>query len=274
MSWTYYSEYKPRIKVTGGIRAQSRTGPFGSTWWGQRWIKVLESFGMGERLSRGKTYARQGQVLSIDFEAKGITSKVQGSEKKPYSVTIQLTQYDSKTWEKIIEATSRKVLFAAKLLTGNLPTDMENIFKNQKVGLFPLTDKDLKTSCSCPDWSNPCKHSAAVYCLLAEEFDRDPFVLFTLRGLSKEAFLKSLENKLGCTFTNTKSKTKKELTLPKKPYRPSLEGFWEHKPLDTPLPSPSPPSYERLGKFSFWRSEIPLHTFIKNALTSTLMGRE
>jgi uncharacterized Zn finger protein len=278
MSWTYYSEYKPRIRVEGGIKAQSQKGAFGSTWWGKRWVDTLESFGMGERIARGKTYARKGQVLSIKYDVKGVTAKVQGSDTKPYSITINLTQYDQKTWDRIIEATSRKVLVAAKLLAGQLPPSMEDIFKQQKVGLFPITETDLKTDCSCPDWSNPCKHTAAVYCLLAEEFDQDPFIVFKLRGLSKEDFIKALEKHLGCSFgcrltdePNPSPMAPKE-ELYSQPITPtpitSLEDFSTEKPLESlPIPNTTP-AYERLGKFSFWRSDTPLQSFIKKALKS------
>lgn len=269
--WTYYPEYKPRIKVDNGIKAQSRRGAFGSTWWGKRWIEVLESFGIEERLARGKTYARQGQVLSINFNTKGVVAKVQGSERKPYLITIQLTQYTPKIWEKIIEDTSKRIIVAAKLLAGNLPPDMEAIFKQQKVGLFPITENDLKTNCSCPDWSNPCKHSAAVYCLLAEEFDQDPFVLFTLRGFSKAEFIKSLEKKLGCSFTNTPLTTKElEPTKKQTNTKPSIEDFWAQNPIETSLSSNIAPAYEQLGNFTFWKSTIPLQSFIKEALAQTL----
>src|SRR5438094_873916 len=71
--------YKPRIKAKGGIKAQSKRGSFGETWWAKRWIAVLESFNIGARLSRGRSYARSGQVLSIDIAKGEIKSKVQGS---------------------------------------------------------------------------------------------------------------------------------------------------------------------------------------------------
>ena len=67
--WGYYKP-KPRIKAKGGIKAQSKRGSFGETWWAKRWIATLESFNIGARLGRGRSYARSGQVLSIDI-AKG-----------------------------------------------------------------------------------------------------------------------------------------------------------------------------------------------------------
>src|SRR5438128_9744848 len=77
-------------------------------------------------------------------------------------------------------------MYAAKLTSGEMPNDIETVFRSASLSLFPEKRKDLKTDCSCPDWSNPCKHVAAVYYLLGEEFDRDPFLIFKMRGLARD----------------------------------------------------------------------------------------
>src|SRR5204862_3418808 len=89
-------------------------------------------------------------------------------------------------WKRVVKALGGQAVFAAKLLAGEMPQDIEKVFADVDLSLFPEKAKDLTTDCSCPDWSNPCKHVAAVYYLLGEEFDRDPFLLFRLRGLSRE----------------------------------------------------------------------------------------
>ena len=48
---------------------------------------------------------------------------------------------------------------------------------------------EIQTRCSCPDWAEPCKHSAAVCYLVADRLDEDPFDLFLLRGRSREALM-------------------------------------------------------------------------------------
>ncbi|WP_243466631.1 SWIM zinc finger family protein [Methanosarcina mazei] len=84
----YYEPIKP-IEVKGGIKAKSKRGSFVQSWWAKRWIKTLESFNLGARLSRGKSYARKGQVTSIKIETGLVRAKVQGSDPRPYSVTIK-----------------------------------------------------------------------------------------------------------------------------------------------------------------------------------------
>jgi len=193
-AWNYYREDQP-IKVEGGIKTRSERGEIGSTWWSKRWIKVLESFSMGTRLTRGRSYARKGQVISIDIMPGIVKAKVQGSMPKPYNVKIKLKPLTDQDWEKVTQAMAAQALFAAKLLVGEMPTNIEEAFHAVHLSLFPAREKDLETDCSCPDWANPCKHIAAVYYLLAERFDEDPFLIFKLRGRTKEEIIQALRSK-------------------------------------------------------------------------------
>lgn len=192
--WIYYRPEQP-IRIEGGLKARSKQGAIGSTWWSRRWIGVLESFSMGNRLTRGRSYARQGQVVSIDVEPGVVKAKVQGSQPKPYTVKIQLKPLTDQQWEQVADAMATQAVFAAKLLAGEMPANIEEAFSAVHLSLFPTTVKDLVTSCSCPDWANPCKHVAAVYYLLAERFDEDPFLIFKLRGRGKDEIIQTLRSR-------------------------------------------------------------------------------
>ena len=192
--WDYYSDNRPR-KAVGGIKAKSERGAIGETWWSKRWVEALEVLGMGTRLTRGRSYARQGQVLSIDIEAGVVKAKVQGSMQKPYDIKIRLQPLSKRDWQEVTTAMASQALFAAKLLAGEMPKNIEEAFDSVNLSLFPETEEDLQTSCSCPDWANPCKHIAAVYYILAERFDEDPFLLFKLRGRDKDAIIAALRER-------------------------------------------------------------------------------
>jgi len=254
--WDYYEPTRPR-EAKGGIKAQSKSG-FGSSWWAKRWLAVLDSYGLGARLSRGRSYARSGQVLSIDIEKGLVRAKVQGSQAKPYKVTMNVRTLTAAQWETILEALSGQALFAAKLLAGEMPQDIEEVFQSVRLPLFP-TMKDLETDCSCPDWSNPCKHTAAVYCLLGEEFDRDPFLLFTLRGITREELLTQLTG-LGVTAETDATQP----ALPPEPLTADLTAFWQGALLPEDLwgevrrPPVAAALVKRLGNFPFWRGATPL----------------
>lgn len=189
--WGWYKPSKP-IRTDKGIKARSQRGGFGESWWAKRWIAALEQFGWGNRLQRGKSYARQGQVLSIDFAGPKITAKVQGSRARPYDVAIELKPLADKQWDQAVDALSEQAIFAAKLLAGEMPQDIETAFDAAGVPLFPRGSRDITASCSCPDSANPCKHIAAVYYLLGERFDEDPFLIFQARGRTREQIVAAL----------------------------------------------------------------------------------
>ncbi|MBS7270076.1 MAG: SWIM zinc finger family protein [Candidatus Freyarchaeota archaeon] len=192
----FYDYYQSSpIPVENGIKAKSQRGDIGETWWSKRWVGVLESFGIGSRLARGRNYARRGQVLSIDVKPGIVKAKVQGSRPEPYNVTIKLQPISDQDWEKVTNAMASQAVFAAKLLSGEMPKNIEEAFQEVKVSLFPKSHDELNTDCSCPDIANPCKHIAAVYYLLAERFDEDPFLIFKLRGRTKEEIIETLREK-------------------------------------------------------------------------------
>ena len=182
---------KPRA-TKGGIKARTQRGSFGTHWWAKRWIAVLEGLAIGGRLQRGRSYARSGQVLKIAVAPGLVTASVQGSRAQPYRVTIRVAILGKPAWQKIIARISSEARFAAKLLAGEMPADIESAFTETGTSLFPTVISELHTDCSCPDWMNPCKHVAATYYLLGEEFDRDPFLLFALRGSTKAELLAEL----------------------------------------------------------------------------------
>jgi uncharacterized Zn finger protein len=268
--WGYFEYFKPSRPraVKGGIRAQSKGGKFGESWWAKRWISVLESFNIGARLGRGRSYARSGQVLSIETDKGRVRAKVQGSRPKPYEVTIQVKALSSADWQKAVQKLSKQAIFMAKLLAGEMPQNIEEVFKDARLSVFPEKLKDLTTECSCPDWSNPCKHIAAVYYLLGEEFDRDPFLIFKLRGMSRDEFLRLLGQ--GGKKSLPKGRKLKvaplpkpeEITPPGAPLAADIPAFWEGNKLPEPLfgevriPPVSAALPKRLGNFPFWRGEI------------------
>ncbi|MDP2935476.1 MAG: SWIM zinc finger family protein [Dehalococcoidia bacterium] len=190
----YYEPSRPR-PVKDGIKTKSQRGKIGETWWAGRWTEVLGSFDMGARLGRGRTYARRGQVMNLEIQKGMVSARVQGSRPRPYAVTIELKPLSEADWERVTEAMASQAIFAAKLLAGEMPQNIEEAFQDARVSLFPTNSEDLETDCSCPDWANPCKHIAAVYYLLAEEFDRDPFMIFRLRGKEKDELIAALRER-------------------------------------------------------------------------------
>jgi uncharacterized Zn finger protein len=184
---------------------------------------------MGARLGRGRSYARRGQVMSIEVQEGLVTAKVQGSQRTPYKIKIALKPLSPKDWNKVAQAMAEQAIFVAKLLAGEMPQNIEEAFEAAKVPLFPKSSRELETDCSCPDWANPCKHIAAVYYLLAEQFDDDPFLIFKLRGKSQEQLINELREKRAGAFEETTAgeETEVGVALSTTPLEECLGTFWE-----------------------------------------------
>jgi uncharacterized Zn finger protein len=187
-----WHEFGPPISVEGGVRARSRRGSIGEQWWSRRFIDVLESFGMAGRLARGRNYARRGQVIAFEISCGYVTAQVQGSRPKPYRVRIAVTPLTTPQWRTVEQALAAQALFRARLLAGEMPREIEEVFADCGTPLFPRSVRDLEMSCSCPDWGVPCKHLAAVCYVLAEAFDDDPFGILAWRGRGRDDLLGAL----------------------------------------------------------------------------------
>jgi uncharacterized Zn finger protein len=196
------SKRKPGTPRVGRGRAplrlpsKSRTGAeFGTHWWARRWLAALEKFGWAARLERGRDYARRGNVLDLDITPGHIKAQVQGSRPWPYQVEVGLEPLTDEQWDRVIHRLGRQALYAAKLLAGDMPQNIEDIFNAAGVALIPKTATAFTMTCTCPDPVVPCKHIAAVFYVLGQEFDRDPFVLFELRGRTRQDVVKALQGR-------------------------------------------------------------------------------
>lgn len=242
-------ETPPEAIVLGGpVKATSTRGSIGREWWGQQWVAAMERLGVSGRLERGKRYARNGSVRNMEI-SHGLTfAHVQGSRPSPYRTAVYLKTFADKEWQAALAALSEQAIYAAKLLAGEMPADIEAIFQSVRLSLFPRSLNDIEFECSCPDWGNPCKHAAAVYYLLAEQLDTDPFVLFHLRGRTRDQVLTTLRAHRSAAMTG-------EAVSSPAPEAPpldaDLERFWEGSTLNlirsAPVRPEQPPLLRRLG---------------------------
>ncbi len=183
---------RPRT-VEGGLKARSTRGAIAQTWWSERFIEVLEGIGLGNRLARGRSYARTGQVISMDVSPGSVTAQVQGSRARPYRVRIGIAAFGKSEWAQAEHALASNAWYTAMLLSGEMPDDIEDVFAGLGLSLFPATARDLSLDCSCPDRAVPCKHLAATFYLLAESFDDDPFAILAWRGRERAELLANLQ---------------------------------------------------------------------------------
>ncbi|TAE60203.1 MAG: hypothetical protein EAZ76_14795 [Nostocales cyanobacterium] len=243
-------------------------------WWSQRWLDLLDSYRFKKRLERARNYSRQGNVLSIEFKGAKVLAKVQGSEIEPYQVSLSLDAFSDEEWGYVIETLSQKSLFAAKLLAGEMPQNIEDVFISNGLSLFPFSLGDVHSKCSCPDKAVPCKHIGAVYYQLGDRFSEDPFVLFQLRGRTREQIitdlrqLRSLKNPPQTKTTSSENQTSTpEEKVNKCQELLQLNKFWQYnEPLESSLvvisPSVGETVLDTLGT-------IPIAKDQDNAVTSS-----
>ncbi len=147
---------------------------------------------MGARLTRGRRYARSGQVMSLEVAPGLVTARVQGTRRTPYDVRIGVRTLPEDDWARVEERLATEAVHLARLLAGEMPPDVEDAFAACSLSLFPASTAELDTRCSCPDWANPCKHLAATYYILAERFDDDPFLVLAWRGRPRTVLMDRL----------------------------------------------------------------------------------
>jgi uncharacterized Zn finger protein len=189
--WNTYPESKP-IKTEHGIATSKARGKMADAWWSQRLVDLLDSYGLGTRMQRGRRYARQGQLVDFDVQPGHLVAQVQGSRRTPYLVAAAAPALSDAQWGQITEAMQARVGFAARLLAGEVPPELETVFDDAGVALLPRKWSDMRASCSCPDWENPCKHLAATLYVFADRLDADPWLLLTWRGRTREELLGNL----------------------------------------------------------------------------------
>ena len=233
-------------------------------WWVERWLELLDSYRFKKRLERGRNYAREGNVLSIEFVDSLVLADIQGSEAQPYKVSLSLEPFadedreqalkrmsqppfSDEDWDCVIQSLSEKAIFSAQLLAGEMPSDIEAVFTSNGLSLFPYTLSDIRSRCTCPDKANPCKHIAAVYYQLGDRFSEDPFLIFQLRGRTRDQILASLRK---LRSQNNDEANPEDLLETKDDSEQSLdteqvqswEDFWRYdEPLDPSLVVIVPP---------------------------------
>lgn len=244
-------------------------------WWVQRWNDLLNSYRFKKRLERARIYAREGNVLSIEFKGAQVLAEVQGTAPEPYHVSLYIDPFTEEDWNFVVETMAEQAVYSAYLLAGEMPHDIEKVFTANGLSLFPFTLADIRSKCSCPDPQNPCKHIGAVYYQLGDRFSEDPFVLFQLRGRTKAQILDDLrrlrstgdvvpESHQESTTAQTQVKSEKVTPL-------NMEQFWQYsEALDSSLVVIVPPPDNRtvldvLGNIPLSSIDGSLMQYLKGA---------
>jgi uncharacterized Zn finger protein len=210
-------------------------------WWVARWLDGVAREGEPARRQRGRSYARGGRVEDLIVEPGLIAARVWGSRPTPYRVEVRLPTFDEAVWRRAIGWLAEQAGTTAALLVGELPESAEEAVAAAGGSLFPGAEERVAISCSCPDWQRPCKHAMAVFHLIAARLDGDPFVLFTLRGRTRDELLAGVRAARASRVPAVGEESQPEAGAV------DLEGFWAASGSAGPFPaSASPAALRRL----------------------------
>jgi uncharacterized Zn finger protein len=184
------------------------------SWWGKEWNNNMESYAdFRNRISRGRSYVRNGAVIDLKIGKGKVTALVQGTSSKPYKVTVQIDELDRTKWENLTKVCNHQVASLEELMEGKFPKALELLFREKKYGLFP-NPKEIHFDCSCPDWAYMCKHVAAVLYGIGTKLDLNPLLFFELRGVdTAELLRKSMESKIDSMLKNAGKKSSREIAV-------------------------------------------------------------
>jgi uncharacterized Zn finger protein len=196
MGWGYYPPYvsvaQRRAKALREAQKLSRRGGhvspvhvagrvIAATFWGKAWCDNLESYSDFEnRLPRGRTYVRNGSVVDLQIEPGKVTSLVTGSSL--YRISVGIRPLAVARWKRIKAQCGGQIGSLVELLQGRVSRGVMEIVTGREFGLFPAPE-EIEMSCSCPDWAEMCKHVAATLYGVGCRLEREPELLFKLRGV-------------------------------------------------------------------------------------------
>ncbi|MBL8962512.1 MAG: hypothetical protein KF787_12100 [Phycisphaeraceae bacterium] len=261
---------KPR-RVRGGVRLSSGfNSPDGGPipWTTQKWVRIVEEAASGPRLIEGLEYARQGQTKRLEIVPGAVKAQVQGRAYRAYDTSLGVATYSAEQWDRVVEQMSDQAVYAAKLLAGELPASIEEVFARVGVRLFPQDAAEVSSSCTCGAEGGWCKHACCVAALLADQLASKPFLMFELRGISPGDLLEHVRQRRSLSLSGSGSMPIYTPHAEGEHVSPPLEScvgtFWdaglEIGEIDLPLepPAVSHPLLRRLGPSPFAGASFPM----------------
>ncbi|RMI31680.1 SWIM zinc finger family protein [Nocardia stercoris] len=214
-----YSQFGKRRPVRGGVETRSRSGAFARSWWGRSFLAAIEGVADAGRLTRGRTYARAGQVVNYHLEPGVVTAEVQGSQPRPFTAVLRLRQLRDERLDEVVELMRATPGMLARIASGDLAPELGPL-------LLPATASELDFGCTCPDSGWPCKHVAAVCYIVAERLDTEPALMLTLRGLDLDELIGGVARAAGPTVSDDLYGATIELpALPDPEFRSALDDL-------------------------------------------------
>ena len=162
-----------------------------TTWWGKAWTNNLHSYAdYDNRVGRGRSYVKNGFVFHLEIRAGKIKSMIMGGTSRPHDIEIHVSKISKVRWGKIVMLSKKHITSLSELFKGRFPEEMSEVFSDRESGIFP-TLKEIEMQCSCPDWAKMCKHVSATLFAVGVKLDKNPELMFKLRGVNGQELIDS-----------------------------------------------------------------------------------
>lgn len=163
-------------------------------WWASRWQAAVARTMGTVSLSEGRALGRFGQVRGLSIEVGLLRGQVGSPDGGACRVRVSLRTLSDAEWERCLDALASQAAFAAQLLNAELPRGVEGVMRSLGVPLFPEGWGDMEAECSCGHMRS-CRHIAAVLLAAGERLAEDPFLLFELRGRTRDDLVEALRER-------------------------------------------------------------------------------
>lgn len=257
-------------RVRGGVRLRAQDTQRATQWVFDRLFRVIERAAAGPALAEGLEYARLGQTKRLSIEHGRVIASVQGRISRAYATELKLAHFNPQQRDDLVRAMAEQALYSAKLLAGEVPASIEDVFGPLGLKLFPSDPEDIETRCNCREPKPWCKHAICAAILLADRLCAEPLQIFELRGIPHDSFAAMLRDRRALTSQGPgpaivyqpQIPGVSDLALP--PVEEQLDRFWEAGPeldeIDAPLrpPEVSHVLLRRLGPSPFTGPRFPL----------------
>ena len=241
-----------------------------TSWIFERLFRVIEGAAGGEALAEGLEYAKLGQTKRLSIENGRLLASVQGRLSRAYATELHVAHFSAEQRDEIVRAMAEQALYSAKLLAGEMPSSIEDVFAPLGLKLFPSEPPDIETKCNCRESKPWCKHAVCAAVLLADRLCAEPLLILELRGIPHESFAAMLRDRRALTSQGPGPAIVYQPQIPgvsdqtAPAVEEQLDRFWEVGPeldlIDAPLGKPevSHVLLRRLGPSPFTGPRFPL----------------
>lgn len=169
-------------------------------WWMRRWQNFMEQVGVNS----DATALRGLRVKRLEVQPGQIQAQVAEREHGTAGVEVRLPTLADEQWTAIIDALGSQALFAAQLLAGNMPAEIEQVFADAGSRLLPASAGELEYDFTVPGNNGNAgdfagRALAMVFAQLGEMVADDPWLLLRLRGRDREQVLAALQERRNST---------------------------------------------------------------------------